>query len=254
MWCPVCKNEYREGFYHCPDCDVDLVESLDDIKEPVREEEDDMPSPEELAYMLAQQGELELEDGATVTAEEIMEAASRMAAEEEDDIHLPETYESKRQKAEDNKSSGFALLLVGVVGMAADVLLFLDMLPIKFSGTSKYLICGVMSVMFIIFIASGIMALSAQKKLLALADQEDELISRVKEFLDSSVSAKTVDARLGGEVSEAGSDEEGDGAAPQIYFRRMEVIRRELTTAFPELESSLMEKLADEHYTGLFGE
>lgn len=29
MFCPVCKSEYRPGFTHCADCDVDLVETLD---------------------------------------------------------------------------------------------------------------------------------------------------------------------------------------------------------------------------------
>ncbi len=28
MFCPVCKAEYRTGFTHCSDCDVDLVERL----------------------------------------------------------------------------------------------------------------------------------------------------------------------------------------------------------------------------------
>jgi hypothetical protein len=28
MFCPACKGEYRSGFTHCADCDVDLVESL----------------------------------------------------------------------------------------------------------------------------------------------------------------------------------------------------------------------------------
>ena len=28
MFCPICKAEYREGFTHCPDCDVDLVSFL----------------------------------------------------------------------------------------------------------------------------------------------------------------------------------------------------------------------------------
>jgi hypothetical protein len=30
MFCPVCKAEYRLGFTHCSDCDVDLVENLAD--------------------------------------------------------------------------------------------------------------------------------------------------------------------------------------------------------------------------------
>ena len=33
MYCPECSGEYREGFTHCADCDVDLVDNL--------------PSPEE---------------------------------------------------------------------------------------------------------------------------------------------------------------------------------------------------------------
>lgn len=28
MFCPKCKVEYRQGFIHCSDCDVDLVYSL----------------------------------------------------------------------------------------------------------------------------------------------------------------------------------------------------------------------------------
>jgi hypothetical protein len=28
MFCPQCKAEYRQGFTHCTDCDVDLVEEL----------------------------------------------------------------------------------------------------------------------------------------------------------------------------------------------------------------------------------
>lgn len=34
MFCPVCKAEYRFGFTHCPDCDVDLVETLPSAQAP----------------------------------------------------------------------------------------------------------------------------------------------------------------------------------------------------------------------------
>lgn len=29
-FCPTCKYEYREGIERCPECDVDLVEKLDE--------------------------------------------------------------------------------------------------------------------------------------------------------------------------------------------------------------------------------
>lgn len=32
-WCPKCKNEYVDGFTHCPDCDVDLVDVLREEEE-----------------------------------------------------------------------------------------------------------------------------------------------------------------------------------------------------------------------------
>lgn len=31
MFCPQCKAEYRFGFTHCPDCDVDLVENFPEL-------------------------------------------------------------------------------------------------------------------------------------------------------------------------------------------------------------------------------
>ena len=34
MFCPKCKAEYREGFYTCADCNVDLVKELPPEKKP----------------------------------------------------------------------------------------------------------------------------------------------------------------------------------------------------------------------------
>ena len=33
MYCPVCRAEYREGFFECTDCDTDLVEKLEPLPE-----------------------------------------------------------------------------------------------------------------------------------------------------------------------------------------------------------------------------
>ena len=34
MFCPECKAEYRDGFFRCADCDVDLVDELPAEPEP----------------------------------------------------------------------------------------------------------------------------------------------------------------------------------------------------------------------------
>ncbi|MEA2433621.1 MAG: hypothetical protein QOG54_1078 [Actinomycetota bacterium] len=34
MFCPNCRSEYRAGFTHCPDCDLDLVDELAPEAEP----------------------------------------------------------------------------------------------------------------------------------------------------------------------------------------------------------------------------
>lgn len=36
-WCPICKTEYREGFYKCSDCGSDLVDEIDTQIDPVSE-------------------------------------------------------------------------------------------------------------------------------------------------------------------------------------------------------------------------
>ena len=33
MFCPACRAEYREGYFRCADCDVDLVEKLPELKD-----------------------------------------------------------------------------------------------------------------------------------------------------------------------------------------------------------------------------
>lgn len=33
MFCPICKSEYREGFTKCADCQVDLVEKIEEDEE-----------------------------------------------------------------------------------------------------------------------------------------------------------------------------------------------------------------------------
>ena len=53
MFCPKCKSEYREGFYKCADCGVDLVGA------PPPEQTDDLGDVEFVeVYSTYQQGDI----------------------------------------------------------------------------------------------------------------------------------------------------------------------------------------------------
>ncbi len=289
MWCPKCKNEYRPGFTHCPDCDVDLVESLDDLPVPVifgpqehlqeiavylkdngifdpsitlDEDEgvyelfvkpEDLDSSKQLVAAFLQQKAAEEEEDGQEDEEDVEEpdfAYEGLGDEREEDVRA-KTFESKKQKAEEYKSPGYALIPVGILGLVLDVLLFLGKLPIHLSGSGKYLICGVMAAMFVLFIAMGISAMKSYKTQLALSADEESLIEEAESFLKDELSAADVDAMAKERVEGA------DLSAltkEQAYFPRMEVIRLKLRERFPDMEEALLDKLADESYTRLYDE
>ena len=126
-WCPVCKNEYREGIERCAECKVELVDHLEDEKQTAERKEQ-----EKLAVMQA------------------MLAAERDRAKQDDEEAIPEktpvyhTYQNSAAKAEDNRSSAYTLLFVGIVGFIIVLLIFVGVIPLyRGVSTTKYLICGV---------------------------------------------------------------------------------------------------------------
>ena len=51
-----------------------------------------------------------------------------------DDVKV---YQDKKTKAEDYKSSAYTLLLVGVIGLAALVMMWAGVLPFRFAGPAR---------------------------------------------------------------------------------------------------------------------
>jgi len=49
MFCPTCRDEFRSGFEHCARCNVDLVDSLDDVPQKQASVEPLVPMPLRMA-------------------------------------------------------------------------------------------------------------------------------------------------------------------------------------------------------------
>ena len=280
-WCPVCKNEYREGYTHCNDCDVDLVDSLEEgpraliagaeydmnrmaellqskdvecfVRPGQRKDEFELYVTEEHAecataylqsYVQAMMQQQEKERRAAMGMDvDAEDGADTETPEEQQAPERAALYEDKNNKAEDAKSSAIALLLVGGLGLVFIVLLMLDYLPIHLFGLGKYLVSGIMAAMFLVFIAMGVSSIKTYKKYLGIAEEEQKNIEQIMDLLAQHMSKEVIDTKLAGEPEEM----------PQIYYSRLAVIKEFLEAHYGGLEPALLEKLADDWYEELYG-
>lgn len=224
-WCPVCKNEYRVGIKICAECQVELVDQLEDEEE--------------------QNAELE-EQEKIVRLNKVLAASLEEKGTEEIPQEEPvsyHTYRNSAAKAEDNRASAYTLFFVGILGFICDVLVFTGAIPIFHStGTTKYFVCGVMGALFVLFVVFGIVSMRDSKILLIQAQSENSLLSELTKWCKDNLSAEKIDSGL---FDEEMSEE-------QKYFRRTDKMKIIINDKFMNLDQGLLEHFVDEYYQGLF--
>ena len=276
-WCPVCKNEYVKGYTHCSDCDVDLVESLDDAPKPIifgeeepvtkmadflkangieeafvrydeKEKAHELYVPNEkigdakamITELLRKQQEQQEES----EVEEMDVAEENAPSEKAPDRRKGGSYEDKAAKAEEYKSSAVALIAVGALGVVALILFWMGILPFRMYGMGKIMFTGVMGFMFLVFLIMGFNAIKMYKTYVGVASKENSLIDDINEFLEANLTKEQIDTTL--HISDEGAD---DAAQARLYFTRVEFIKRQLFEAFPDLDMPLADKMADDWYS-----
>ena len=223
-WCPICRNEYREGIKICAECRVELVDHLEE-----EEKQENDARQEQIARLHA------------------MIASDTEEQDEEDNQDEPvyHIYQNSAVKAEDNRTSAYTLLFVGILGFVLAVLVFTGVLPVfRNADTTRYFVCGVMGAMFILFVVFGIVSMRNSKILLVQAQSEDSLLSELAKWCEENLSTEQID---GGLFEEEMSDE-------QKYFKRTDKMKKIINDKFLNLDQGLLEHFVDEYYQGLFGD
>lgn len=228
-WCPRCKNEYVEGIKICADCGAELVESLEEEKS----QEGDMEAIPEAESFLEEESLLE--------EESFLEAEPSMPEEYRKRTGV---YQNSAQKAEENKSSAYTLLIVGVLGLAAVVLIMFGVIPLyQNAATTRYLVCGVMGVLFLLFIIFGIVSMRTFKVLTVKAKSEDSLVSEMTKWCQENLSAEEIDKGL---------FEAENSAEEQKYFKRTDKMKQMINDKFMNLDEEFLDHFVDDYYQNLF--
>lgn len=153
-------------------------------------------------------------------------------------------YQNKAERAAENKSSAWTLLLVGGVGLVFLILLLAGVLPFQLKGGNRYLIGGIMGVMFVLFVVMGFVSLKKSKEYAKDADSENSLKGTMEKWCRENLDGASIDAKL--QLSAATEEE--------WYFRRTAMLKAILNHQFVNLDQEFLDHFVDDIYDTIFPE
>lgn len=262
-WCPKCKTEYRAGVKCCSDCGCELVETQKTLRQISFGEKEEM---EELAKFLTFSGisdvEIKAEEeplhtlfvdrkdeekAGKLTAVFQQQKQQELATESVEVREIPASpYEDSAAKAEDNRSSAYTLLLVGILGMLVIVLGLAGALPLHLTGTSKYMTYGIMSVLFLLFIVMGVISMKSYHIFAKRAASEISLRDTMEKWCLESLTAEQLDAELFAGEEKLSEEEK--------YFQRIRLLKKKISEKFLNLDEAFLDRFTDEIYGDIFEE
>lgn len=221
-WCPKCKAQYRDGIEVCADCKVELVNSLEIVE----------TAPEE---------NVQTEDA---LPEEMFMEEEPPAEEAAAPIERAVVYVSSSAKAEDNRSSAYTLLIIGIVGLVLVVLMIMGVIPFFSNSSTRILTYVVMGSLFVIFIVMGVVSFRNAAKFARKAAFEEELAGEMHKWVQEHLTKEKIDAML--------SPQELELPEELLYFKRAEKCRQCLESQYMNLDEGFLEHFLEETYSEIF--
>lgn len=164
--------------------------------------------------------------------------------------HRSERYLDNGARAKENRSSAWALLIVGGVGFVGVILGITGVLPLRLSN--PYLFYGVMMAVFLLFVVMGALSMKNARIFAEKAKVENTLLETVEKWCLETFRAGDLPPELSEGTAQDNSVEDGQET---LYFRRVEYLREQINRQFLNLDQGLLERFIDERlYERIFGE
>ena len=144
-------------------------------------------------------------------------------------------YRDSSERASENRSSAWILLVMGGLGLLGSGLGIAGLLPVHFSN--PYLTYGVMTAVFLLFIVAGIVSMKNAIIFERKAESENSLKDILLEWCRASLHKDELDQQIGAE--EIAGDE-------ILYLKRFECLKIKLNHQFVNLDQGFLEKLIED--------
>lgn len=150
-------------------------------------------------------------------------------------------YRKKSERADDLKGSGEVLLVFGILGCIAMLLIDLGILPIRFGN--RIMMNVIMFALFLFFIGFGVYSLKGARKFRSEASEEDALTERINAWVKLYLTAEDIDRA---------ADIEDADAEEIRFFKRTETIKKKIADEFGGVDEAYLDSLAENVYQELF--
>ena len=155
-------------------------------------------------------------------------------------------YMNSADRAEENRSSAWTLLIVGGAGLLVIVLGLLDIIPLPMGGFSKIMTSIVLGGLCLLFVVMGIVSFKKSKTYAEQAAKEGDRESKVFAWFDENCPAERIEEMLGEQLFDLPEEEK--------YLKRYAAVRQILYQNFPEMGMEFMDHMADSVYEYLYGD
>ena len=140
------------------------------------------------------------------------------------------------------KSSAIMLMIFGIAGFIVLILMITKVLPFGFGSGGVAIFCyAVMGGFFSLLFGSGIVSLNSSKKMSMKSNEEDSLTKEAKEWANQTFTVENLERVI-----------KYNGDSNQMYFIRIDFMKRTMMQKFPKLPESFVDKFIEDKYEELY--